>query len=410
MRDGYRGRGDYIKAARTGLRLGRAAIAAFRAGRNSWRGTGDYAPGGEVMENAPVTTYGGAVDNQLISGGNPPISVNTSGDLTGDICFNHTEFLANVVVAGPTFANTSYAVNPGLQDSFPFLSQIARNFTLYEFEGLIFEFKPTSGEFGSGSNMLGKVIMATNYDPDAVPFTNSRDMENYDYAISNKPSLTARHGVETAPQQQALRMQYIRTGATSRDKIFTDLGLFQIATEGIPFAGNVGELWVTYKVRLSRSLINTNPELSPALYNALFTNVTPVLPLNGGTTLNNTIGVFPVASNLVFPASSAGKRYLIYYCIACQNGSSSGFNAPIQTGTTLSVFLINYGGYDIDTRNFGDVGVVGLGVESKQCTMSYFTCDDPAGVYTWSPSIAFAGDTTNEVQVIVTEVPLMPVL
>lgn len=212
-------------------------------------GWGDY-QGGEP------SSYGATVDNQLLPGGNAPITVNSDpSNKTGDLYFTHTEFIKNITSPGTEFDIASFPINPGLKESFPFLSQLARNFTMYELQGLIFEYRPTSGEFGSSNNALGKVIMATNYDPDDHEFLNSVNMENYDYATSCKPSVGMRHGVETAPNQMATKMQFVRTGETTRDKIFTDLGLFQIATEGIPNAGTIGELWVTYNIKLSRAQI-----------------------------------------------------------------------------------------------------------------------------------------------------------
>ena len=82
-------------------------------------------------------------------------------------------------------------------------------------------------------------------------------MENYQFAQASKPSVGAIHGVECAPSESVLKMQYVRTGQVDRDKAFTDVGLFQLATEGIPISSNgeliVGELWATYNVRLSRA-------------------------------------------------------------------------------------------------------------------------------------------------------------
>jgi len=132
---------------------------------------------------------------------------------------------------------------------------------MYKLEGVIFQYKPTSGEGGGSTNQLGKIIMATDYDPMALPFINSVQMENYQYSQSTKPSLAARHGVECAPAQGVTDMKYVRTGLSNRDKSFTDYGLFQLATEGIPISGlpgtvataNIGELWVSYRVRLSRA-------------------------------------------------------------------------------------------------------------------------------------------------------------
>ena len=102
MRHGYYGQGDYgllgMVPKAIGL-IGRG-IRAARAARRGWKGQGDYeaADAGTVVESAPTNTYGPPVDNQLISGGNPPISVNTGDDLTGDICWAHTEFVSNVEV------------------------------------------------------------------------------------------------------------------------------------------------------------------------------------------------------------------------------------------------------------------------------------------------------------------------
>lgn len=264
---GFVGRGRYgllKKAGKWGARgIGAGigyAMGGYEGARSGYNvgakfsrmvGTGDYSTG------APVT-------NQIIAGGDAPLTVNATSDLSGDIILNHREFVQNVVISGTGgtnsgFANISFPINPGLQALFPWLSQVASNFTLYEFQGLIMEYKPTSGEQGSTSNALGKVIFATNYDPEADLFASSVQAENYDYAISTKPSMPMLHGIETKRSAMATNMQYIRTGEVTRDKIFTDVGLFQVMTEGIPLGGAgsvtaiVGELWATYKIRLSRA-------------------------------------------------------------------------------------------------------------------------------------------------------------
>lgn len=374
MAHGYRGRGDYVKALGTAIRLGRAGVSAFRAGRASWRGTGDYEESGNPEpSNAPVTTYGSAVDNQLIAGGNAPMSVNGSNDLTGDVWFSHTEFVANIVTAGSAFENRTFSLNPGLGTTFPFLAQIARNFTLYDFEGLIFEYRPTSGEFGSSSNALGKVIMATNYDPDSVPFSNAINMANYDYAITTKPSLVCRHGVETDNKQQALANMYIRTGEVSRDKIFTDLGLFQFATEGIPYSGAVGELWVTYRVKLSRAklsaaavggkyghwkfIFTSNSDCFKEPY-PWMDNINPQM----GITFGSKISFQTIGSRIYFNPSHLGKYFL--YMHQSNQGSSgppaTNINNTLTLGTGLQ--LKNFWGLPNNLRsNFSVVGSTQLG-------------------------------------------------
>lgn len=219
-----------------------------------------------------LSDYAGFGDysaNQIVAGGSgsqQTISVNRS-DATGDIYVTRTEFVGNLTAtnggAGSSgFAISSFPLNPGLSRTFPFLSQIASNFTLYEFEGLMFQYKPLFSEDAGSSNNLGKVIFATQYDPSAPAFVNSVQMENYDYANATKPSCGLVHGVETANRQQFGNLQYVRTGITSRDLIFTDIGTLWVATEGIPFSAAatqvIGEIWVTYRVKLSRAEVNNS--------------------------------------------------------------------------------------------------------------------------------------------------------
>lgn len=190
---------------------------------------------------------------------------------TGDIYISQSEFIGNLtaevtvgaagVVSSP-FAIESYEINPGLSKLFPFLAQIAQNYDMYELEGLIVSYHPNSGETSVASNQLGKVILATNYDPDCSDFINSVEMQNYDYANAGKPSVALIHGIETHPHQRgAGRMLYVRDSLSTKDKVLTDLGKLFIATEGIPIdcsaAGTfqvvLGELHVAYRVRLSRA-------------------------------------------------------------------------------------------------------------------------------------------------------------
>ena len=277
---------------------GMTAVGAYAGNKlSNLVGFGDYVPGMAIQSN------------QLIQGGETPITVNASDDLTGDIHMSHREFIGNVVaipnaLGVSPFSSLSYDINPGLISTFPWLSQIAQNYTMYDFEGLIYEYKPNYGEGAGASNALGKVIMATNYDPAAPPFSTATQMESYDYANSCKPSIGMIHGVETANKQTFGNMLYVRTGTTTRDKIFTDIGDFQIATEGIVGTANVpiilGELWVTYRIRLSRA----NLFGSLLCYNQ---QMDQHLGVSNGTTLlcGNTQTALPAfadANKYVFPS------------------------------------------------------------------------------------------------------------
>lgn len=213
--------------------------------------------------------YGKSV-NQIVSGSDPVISVNRNSR-SGDIIIAQTEFIGNLTasvtgtgVKTSEFQLESYEINPGLEKLFPFLSQLAQNYELYEWEGLMLCYKPNSGETSVSSNQLGKIVVATNYDPDCEDFRTTVEMQNYDYSNSCKPSEKLIHGVETAKPQGVTNMLFIRGGNSSKFKTVTDIGKLFIATEGIPITGAgpgaadvttvvLGELHVTYRVRLSRA-------------------------------------------------------------------------------------------------------------------------------------------------------------
>lgn len=265
----FKGEGDY-EAFKPWLKWGSRGIGAalsaapvalsgrwgdvIKAGEEGWKAGSTFS---KSMGWGDYTTP--MISNQIMDGpsnvtSDTPVVVNHMGDLSGDIILQHREFIQNVTVTNSGLEQQQFELNPGVKATFPFLSQIANNFELYEFEGLAFQFVPHYGE--GEDSILGKVVMVTNYDPDARPFRTSQEMQNYDYASTAKPSLGQVHGIETASNKRATDMLYVRSGSTPRDKVFTDIGKFTLATEGIPKSGNIGELWVTYKIRLSRAHLN----------------------------------------------------------------------------------------------------------------------------------------------------------
>lgn len=307
MKDNYWGAGDYKRSA--GKWLARGVGAAYGGARGflggGFAGAAIGAQEGynEGKSFSKFMGWGDYSSNQIISGGEQPISVNRT-DRSGDVIIEHTEFISNVFcnigASGVSpFEQRKYSINPGLPGTFPFLSQLAQNFILYEFNGLIFQYKPTCGETSTTNNALGKVIMVTQYDPTAPDFINTVQMENYDYANSMKPSVGGVHGVETHGPQMKQSVLYIRSGLPNqKDLTECDVGNFYLASEGVPGTANttviVGEIWVTYRIKLSRanlysSLLGYN--LS-AFYAYIDHTGADVLPLaNVHKNVNNTLDV-----------------------------------------------------------------------------------------------------------------------
>jgi len=149
-----------------------------------------------------------------------------------------------------------FDLNPGIQATFPWLSQLASNFEEYEWVGMIFECRSSLSE-GNTNNPNGSVILATAYNPYNQKFATKNQMENYDYAQSSKFTNSMFHGVECDPRKNhgSATLQ-IRTGAppSGQDLRDFDVGNFQVAVStSNTTATTFGELWVHYKVILRKS-------------------------------------------------------------------------------------------------------------------------------------------------------------
>ena len=177
----------------------------------------------------------------------------TNSVSNGAVIIRHREYLRDIFNS-VNFENISFDLNPGITSSFPWLSQIAMSFAQYRFRGLVFEFKTTSSDTvlsSAASTSLGTVVLATQYNALDTPFTNKFEMENWEYSVSTKPSLSCMHPVECAKSQTPVSLLWTRNGPKSGDERLYDLGNFNIATVGMQGAAGssaVGELWCSYEV------------------------------------------------------------------------------------------------------------------------------------------------------------------
>lgn len=144
----------------------------------------------------------------------------------------------------------------------------------------------------------GTVIMATQYNCLAPPFTSKQFMENYDFANSTVVSSTALHGVECDPKKNAgSPTQYVRTAAVpaGQDAKTYDMGVFQLATAGAYANQTIGELWVSYKVTLRKTKV-MQPGANPAL------QIYTAYVAGAGTSINNLLGL--TQSNIFVPVNT----------------------------------------------------------------------------------------------------------
>lgn len=251
--------------------------------------------------------------------GRLPMMVNDSP--SGGTIIRHTEYLGDIVTSSVanTFNLQAFALNPAVEGTFPWLSQIAANYEQYGFEGLLFQFRSTSADaLNSVNTALGSVMMATNYDSADAPFASKAEMLNYEFSTSCKPSESCIHMIECAPDQTVLSKQYTRPHAVppGEDIRMYDLGQFQIATTGFQGTSvNIGELHCTYQVRLLK------PKLFVALGNEInyahYTNTVGVVnatPLGtaSAVVVADNIGLVITSTTVTFPVSRIIESYWVY--------------------------------------------------------------------------------------------------
>jgi len=306
-----------------------AASQAANYGKSLITGFGDY----EIKKNV------------FLQGRLPEMMNIPSG---GGTVIRFQEYLGDIVTSSSanTFNLQSFLINAGRDATFPWLSQIAANYEQYSFEGLVFEFRSTSADaLNSTNTALGSVMMATNYDSADADFQTKSEMLNYEFSTSIKPSENCMHMVECEPNQTVLTELYTLAGdvPSGKDSRFYHLGNFQIATTGFQGTSvNVGELHVTYQVRL----------LKPKLFNSLggeiefahwsnatsVANGTPLGTAGSETVLFDSIGIdFISSAAFELPAQNVSKRYMLW---VLYGGTAAAVVAPnvTVTGAAISGF------------------------------------------------------------------------
>lgn len=213
------------------------------AGISKALGWGTY----EIPRGANDLVVGGHWAEQ--GNGSAPVYHSLQGaDEGGDVVISNRELVQLVKAsADGSFKIDPFSTNPA-DEVFHHLRQQASQYENFEFLGLMFQYVPMTGE--GGSNNLGVVGMATSYDPEHErEFSNLEDLLRFKGATTCKPSVGMLHGIECDPAKRSVKVMYVRDNI-KRDKPFTDPATFYIASQGCEANATLGQLWVTYSVRL----------------------------------------------------------------------------------------------------------------------------------------------------------------
>jgi len=295
-----------------------------------WLGSGDYT----VTSNSLVA--------QMKSSGSIPMMHSNSSS----IVVRHKEYICDITGSVAFAVNQTFPLNPALPGSYPWLSAVAGNFQEYSWRGLVYHYVPTSGDIISGTNpAIGSVMIATNYRATAPAYVSKQFMLNEAYSSDAKPSVPFCHPIECDPKENPYNVQYTRAGPvpSGEDQKTYDIGTLSVATQGMPAANIVGELWCTYEVEL-RKPIAGGLLLADAAWTYILRGGTVNTTNPLGTTTSGTVAspfAFSVsATTLTFPPNTTGNFIVLLAYVGAP--TALGSITPAITPSSSTAALIAF--------------------------------------------------------------------
>jgi hypothetical protein len=248
------------------------------------------------------------------------------------VVVRHKEYLGDVFsgTGAPTVfsINSSYALNPGLAASFPWLASVAANYQEYTWKGIVYHFVSTSGNATGANTSLGTVAMATNYRSTAPAYTSRLTMLNEYFATDAKPSEDFVHPIECDPKENPFNVQYVRSTAVpaGEDPKTYDLGTTTIATQGMQTAGeNLGELWVSYEVELRKPIaLGLISPLSSFAIGSATSGVAPTAPFGTNWSLTSGAAITTAAAKVITFARGLQGTFALVVTIPLSSVSAIG--------------------------------------------------------------------------------------
>lgn len=215
------------------------------------------------------------------------------------------------------FTNNAFSLNPGLETTFPRLSQLARMFEQYRFNGLFFEYVPFSATSVTTTNLaIGQVMMATDYDVNDVPFDNEVELLSSQFSNVGRVYDKFKHAVECKKSLQADNWYFVRTENTDAPDSLVgyDLGKFQLATiGGQADFDNAGQLWVSYDVTFQNPIYHA-VDSGPVGSQWTGTGCTNLDPLgSAGSFQRKNLDVEITAAQIIFGDNAPAGTYTVAY-------------------------------------------------------------------------------------------------
>ncbi len=157
----------------------------------------------------------------------------------------NSELVASITGSVAFSASQSFAINPGLPASFPWLSVLAKQWEQYRFHSLCYRYVTRTA-----TDEKGSIILSPEYNPRDLPPTTESQASNTQDAVEDviwrnlECHLDATSMFPLGPRKQ------IRSTNLSGDMSVYDAGRIFICTTGEDSTDEIGKLWVDYDVEL----------------------------------------------------------------------------------------------------------------------------------------------------------------
>lgn len=319
------------------------------------------------------------------------------------VVIRHKEYVTEVR-GHPNFTvRAQLPINPGMRDTFPWLSRIAGSFQEYSIRGMVYHYVPTSGNAVASTNAaLGSVMMQTTYRAsDAAP-TSKVELLNEYWASESVPSEGFCHPIECSPQENPFKIQYVRSGTipAGDNVLLYDLGTTNLCVSGQQATDTVlGDLWVTYEIELRKPIVKSNTQDIIGGYVKSATGWSNAAPLGstGITELGNS-GISSTSNSITLPAQLVGD-YLVkvswfYSALTTWNA----FASPTLTNCSFVQYQADGGSAPELSQNAG----AGADVKFIVFAVRKDTLGNPATIA--FPNLITTGSVNVTMELLVTQI------
>lgn len=171
------------------------------------------------------------------------------------VTVRHREYIADITSANASYIVRNWAVNPGISQTFPWLSVIASRYESYLLDNLNFIYEPICPTTTPGS-----IMMAVDFDAGDTPPGSKVQIMSYASAVRIAPWDRRVFNAKISDLHKFGIQRYVRAGVPpgASDIKTYDVGNFFIASQNTPATDTVlGELYVEYTVKFFTPQIQT---------------------------------------------------------------------------------------------------------------------------------------------------------